>query len=66
MNKVFLCVLVSLVTLDDSHAYLDPGTGSFVLQAVIGGVLGAIFTIKTYWAQIKAFFSKNKDESDKK
>lgn len=50
-------------------AYLDPGTGSLILQMLIAGIVGAIFTIKLYWYQFKAFvariFGKQKEiESD--
>lgn len=33
-------------------SYLDPGTGSIILQAVLGAVLGAIFTLKLYWRHL--------------
>ncbi len=42
-------------------AYLDPGTGSMVLQLLIGGFLGGAFIIKHQWKRITNFFSKNKD-----
>lgn len=35
-------------------AYIDPGSGSLVLQVLLGAVLGAVFTLKTYWRKIKA------------
>ncbi len=41
----------------DSHAYLDPGTGSYVLQMIIAGLLGAAFAIKMSWFRIKRFLS---------
>jgi uncharacterized membrane protein required for colicin V production len=37
-----------------AHAYLDPGTGSIILQAVIGTVTGALIVIKLYWYKLKA------------
>ncbi len=40
-------------------AYLDPGTGSMMLQMIIGGVLAVIYTMKVYWRRIKDFFKKN-------
>ena len=46
-----------------ASAYLDPGTGSMALQLLIAGLLGAIFTIKTWWRSIVAFFSKKTDNS---
>ena len=34
-------------------AYLDPGAGSMLLQALAGGVEGAAVMGKLYWARIK-------------
>jgi hypothetical protein len=34
-------------------AYVDPGTGSFLLQMVLAGALGAVFTVKAYWARLR-------------
>ncbi len=39
-------------------AYLDPGTGSMLLQLLIAGILGALFTIKMYWYRFKRFFAR--------
>ena len=41
-------------------AYLDPGTGSFLIQLLIGGIVGAIVLLKAYWTKIRAFFSREK------
>tara|TARA_B110000305_G_C19336866_1_gene587037 strand:+ start:124 stop:285 length:162 start_codon:yes stop_codon:yes gene_type:complete len=43
-----------------AHAYIDPGIGSIILQATIGGIAATIFTIKMYWQKIKDFFNKKK------
>jgi hypothetical protein len=43
-----------------AHAYLDPGTGSFFLQVLIGGIVGSLAAIKLYWTRIKLFFSSSK------
>ena len=54
----FLAVLFLVLLLPrDAHAYLDPGTGSYVLQMIIAGVLGAAFAIKMSWFRIKRFFT---------
>ncbi len=34
-------------------AYLDPGTGSFILQVMIGGAFGSLLALKHYWHQLK-------------
>ena len=40
------------------QAYLDPGTGSFIIQVLLASVVGMGFAIKLFWAHIMAFFSK--------
>lgn len=46
-----------------AHAYLDPGTGSMVLQIVLGGVAGALVIVKIYWARVRSFFSRRREDS---
>jgi hypothetical protein len=50
--------VVILTVNADVHAYLDAGTGSIILQAVLGGVVGVLVAIRLFWNQIKAFFSR--------
>ena len=40
-----------------AFAYLDPGTGSILLQGIIAGIAGAVIVLKLYWYRIKNFFS---------
>jgi hypothetical protein len=46
------------------HAYLDPGSGSFLVQLLIAGIVGAGFLIKVYWKKIKGLFSRADSEKD--
>lgn len=67
MALVWTAVIYSLPL--SAHAYLDPGTGSFVIQAVVASFLGIAFTVKTYWQQLKLKFGqcfgrKNEDSAD--
>lgn len=39
-----------------TYAYIDPGTGSYVIQIIIAAALGVLFTIKSFWSRIKSFF----------
>ena len=41
------------------HAYLDPGSGSFLIQLIIAGLVGAGFLIKAYWKKIKGLFNRS-------
>lgn len=66
VSKVASCGLVGLLAAlsvtQDAHAYLDPGTGSMILQVVLGGVAGLMVAGKLFWTRILAFFSKNKQK----
>ena len=39
-------------------AYLDPGTGTMIVQAVLGVVLGISFTAKMWWHRVIGFFRR--------
>ncbi len=41
----------------EAHAYLDAGSGSLLIQALVGGAAAALVIAKTYWAKIKGFFA---------
>ena len=41
----------------DAYAYLDPGSGSILIQALIGVLVGVGVALKVYWAKIKYKFS---------
>lgn len=60
-TPLLVALLVVLVlTPRDAHAYLDPGTGSFLLQMLIAGVVGALYYIRVSWARIKGYFGGTK------
>jgi hypothetical protein len=41
-------------------AYLDPSTGSFIIQMLLAGLLGIAVGIRIYWKKIVAFFRRGK------
>ena len=38
-----------------AYGYIDLGTGSYLLQLLIAGILAALFAAKVYWAKFKTF-----------
>jgi hypothetical protein len=42
--------------------YLDPGTGSFLIQVVLAGLMGALLFTKLYWKKIKKLFTHKSEE----
>jgi hypothetical protein len=53
-----------LISVQDAHAYLDPGTGSLVIQALIAGFVGASFYIITSWKKLKVFYHEKFGKKD--
>lgn len=68
INPIYHIVQNAASLLKGNEAYLDPGSGSFILQLLLATLLGSLFIIKTYWQKIKDFFgrifSKNKDSQE--
>jgi hypothetical protein len=44
--------------------YLDPGSGSFIIQLVIASLLGAAFVVRASWSKIKIFFKRTFNKMD--
>ncbi len=49
LAAIFLC----LVPVRQSYAYVDPGTGSYMVQLLLAVIFGAIFAVMVFWAKIK-------------
>ena len=62
-----------IVLAEPSYAYLDPGTGSIILQSLLAGIAVTIGVLRLYWHRCKAFLAGlteksveqvNKDEQE--
>jgi hypothetical protein len=69
MNRVTNCILVgavlSMAMTAPAYAYLDPGTGSIVLQAIIGGVAAGLFVMRGYYNKAKAWLGGHRASGKK-
>jgi hypothetical protein len=45
-------------------AYIDPGSGSFILQAIIATLAGTLVAVNIYWQKIKRFLGLSRDGDD--
>ena len=59
--RIIVAVLL-LLAFTDVFAYLDPGTGSMLLQVILGGVAAVGVAIKLYWHKLRAAFGMAKKE----
>lgn len=55
MNMFAVIVLLHLILLQRAYAYIDPGTGSIIIQVLIGALVGGLFAVKKYWKRINLF-----------
>ena len=44
--------------------YIDPGSGSYILQMIIAAVLGVSFFFKNFWLTIKSWFTGKKPKEE--
>ncbi|UCE04113.1 MAG: hypothetical protein JSW67_01120 [Candidatus Latescibacterota bacterium] len=49
----------------NAHAYIDPGSGSYAIQVLIGLVVGAGVAVKMYWHRITAFLASRNAKAEK-
>jgi len=55
--------LIIAMQAQPAWAYLDPGTGSMIISAIVGLFATVGLAVKTYWYKIKAFLRKDAAES---
>jgi len=63
-NLKFLVFTLGIISYaSPAFAYVDPGTGSMLLQGLIAGI--AVFTsfLSIYWQKVKSFFVKQKTDT---
>ena len=46
-----------------SFAYLDPGTGSMIVSAIVGLIATVTLAAKTWWYRIRRFFRRSEPET---
>lgn len=67
-GKVFISLAGTLAMASlaaPAHAYLDPSTGSIILQATIGAIAGATLFFRTFLYRVKSAIFRSKASGDK-
>ena len=62
--KFVFAVLGCTALAAPSFAYLDPGTGSIILQSILAGIAVAMGVLRLYWYRLKAFFTGKPADAD--
>ena len=61
MNTAFIAIVSAALVLAfsrEASAYVDPGTGSYLIQILIAGLIGAAYGVKIFWRSITGFFAR--------
>ena len=58
MKSKIVIFLSFFILTTKAHAYLDPGTGSIILQAIVGAFAAFFTSIYIFWNKVKNFYKK--------
>ncbi len=56
--------LLWFIAAPNAHAYIDPGSSSFIVQMLIGAAAGAALAVATFWRRIVSFFRRDKAKGE--
>jgi hypothetical protein len=60
------CVIAAcLAVASPAEAYLDPGTGSMLISAVLGVAAAVALAVKMFWYRLIGFFRGKRPAADK-
>ena len=62
LKLTFVAVLLLFLFPLPVQAYIDPGTGSYVLQIILASIAAALLGIKYFWSRIRSVFSRAPSE----
>jgi hypothetical protein len=63
--RIALVVAVCLSIASPAYAYLDPGTGSMLISAVLGVAAALALAVKMFWYRLIGFFRGKRPAADK-
>lgn len=65
--RIFLIsFLITIATTDTAFAYINPGSGSLLLQMLFAGFIGGLFYFRKYSAFLLSFFRRGKKREQHK
>ena len=63
-NMLIVSVFLTMPSI--ANAYIDPGTGSLIVQVIIAAFATALITIKMWWYKASKVFRLGKNNKDSK
>ena len=53
VSALLLTAAIFVLVTKEAHAYIDLGSGSFLIQVLLASFFASMFTIKFYWNRLK-------------
>ena len=60
----FTSVVICMIITDDGHAYIDPGSGALVWQALLAAFVGVTFYMRSIIRRVKEWVSPKKENEN--
>jgi hypothetical protein len=64
MTKLAAVALLLVLLSTPAYAYLDPGTGSMIIQGVVAALAVASAAVAAFWTRIRRLFSGRTKPAD--
>jgi|TARA_B110000914_G_C15370256_1_gene402816 hypothetical protein len=66
MKKTLIISIIFIIFINNNaFAYFDPGTGSIILQSILGAVVASTSYCTIYWLKIKDYLYKKTNKKNK-
>jgi hypothetical protein len=65
--RLYVAVSLLIIFSAPANAYIDAGSGSYMLQIALAGIMAIVFSIKLSWQKLKSFASgllRGRDRAD--
>jgi hypothetical protein len=59
-TRMVAFLVLSISVVPTANAYLDPGSGSIIIQGIVGVLVAIGMTVKLYWYKIKSLIRRKK------
>ena len=64
MSRLIAVTILALLVSSPAYAYLDPGTGSMLVQALVAGLAVAAAAVAAFWTRIRQLFPGRRKPAD--
>jgi hypothetical protein len=62
LDAAVVALILTTTQVTPAYAYVDPGSISVVVTAILGGIAAVGYTLRVYLGQLKHLFSRKKPE----